>query len=160
MKTVLLTALAVCAATFSMAAERPSSEAAKQVLDYYYAGGEDVAPVLVDYKICEDIVREGDEKNNCTVELDPSNITVDTPVYLWMNFMVPSDNGNKLLLQVNNKGLTRSTHDISIAHSIRYRSYKKLKFNKAGAWDVKLYLETKDDVEVLTSVSINAVDAL
>jgi len=160
MKSILVFIWAISLSVLGLSTERPSGDQVKQVLQYYYQGGEDVAPVLVDYKVCENVYREGDEKNNCENELDINNISVDEPFYFWANFMVPSENGNNLLMHVNTKGLTRAMFDIKLSQSIRYRNFNRLTFNKVGAWEIKIYMETQDDVVELESIAVNVVEAL
>ena len=54
----------------AQAAGLPSAEEVRKVMDYYY-NGVDGAPVLVDFKLCQNIHREGVEKNNCQDEIHP-----------------------------------------------------------------------------------------
>ncbi len=70
-----------------MAQEVPTPDEVKKVLDFYY-NGQASGLVLYDSKFCQDIHREGDEKNECAGEITDTPITKGAPVYLWMAYAV------------------------------------------------------------------------
>lgn len=136
---------------------KPSPETVKEVLEFYY-NGKGQGAVLVDTLLCNDVAREGENKNDCVGPID-GDVTVGESVYVWMLYMVPQgEKVNNILLQANYKGLTRSTKDIDLVGSIRYRTWKKVNLNRAGTWELKI-IEDADDVTVLKSITVNVVEA-
>ena len=139
-------------------AQAPSPMEVKKVLDYYYQG-QTQPPILVDLKLCESIFKEGDEKNNCENVIDVNSITNGTSANIWMNFLVPKDTTASILIQLNQKGITRATRNTSISGSFRYRTWKKVTFNRTGDWTLKVFYENEDDVQELYSATLNVKEA-
>src|SRR6266566_2504435 len=123
---------------YAVAADKPTADEAKKVLDYYYSG-KGLGPVLVVTKVCRDIQREGDEKNECSGEITGETLKKAEPVYLWMAYMVPAgDEPQNIIVQYENGGVTRSVKNLQATGSLRYRTWLKHSFDKAGAWTVKV----------------------
>ena len=146
MKHTLTAALSLCtlvllAQSISHASEAPSADEVKRVTNYFY-NQQAAGPVLADYKICTGIQREGVEKNNCTQEVDINALEPGRSFYLWMNFMVPKGEKGKVLVQLNHDGVTRDTRVMSIAGSMRYRTWRKVKLLRPGEWELPIYYES------------------
>jgi len=136
---IIVMSLVLClTSTFALAATKPAPVEVKRVLDYYYHG-KGMGPVLLEAKICQDIQREGDEKNECAGDITSGNIKKSEPVYLWMAFMVPSgDEPQNIIIQFENGGVTRMVKNLQVTGQLRYRTWVKTSLDKVGAWKVKI----------------------
>jgi hypothetical protein len=140
-------------------AAKPSPEEAERIIDYYF-GGKDDGPLLVSAKVCADIHREGELKNECTREFIDNRVPMGEPFYLWMKYVVPVDSPpTNLLVQLNFQGITLQTLDVTVAPSIRYRTWKRVVLEKPGTWEVKMLHDRGDRLEVLGENVINVVDS-
>lgn len=141
----------------AIANERPSSEAIKDVVNYYFQD-ESAEPILADMKICSEIHKSGAEKYNCSGELDKNNLPKGENVYVWMNYLVPKGQKAQLLMQVNHSGITRSTHNFEVAGGIRYRVWKQIRLNKSGEWNLPILLDSETGITELTTLDIQVID--
>lgn len=128
----------------------PSSQETKAVLDHYWSGD---TPVLVEYKFCSEIVKEGDEKNNCATEVNPESVQAEDDVYLWMNYMVPRETEHKISVLFTRNGRPEKTKNLNISSSLRYRTWTKLPTAKGGAYQVQVDREVDDNYTTLETVS-------
>lgn len=155
--TLLIAALSLLAA--GPLAAKPSPEEAERIIDYYFNGSSD-GPLLVSAKVCADVHAEGELKNECTREYIDNKVSVGQSFYLWMKFVVPVDSPpTSLLVQLNYQGITLQTLDVSVAPSIRYRTWKRVTLDKAGTWEVKILHDRGDRLEVLGETVVNVVQA-
>lgn len=156
------TLMSLCAvfaiAPVAVAAEVPSPNEANKVVEYYYSDAKE--PVLMEFKICEAIHEDGDEKNNCKGELASGDIPEGTKAYLWMKFLVPGDAAPGILMQLNHKGITRDTYSRNLTGSVRYRTWHSVEFSKAGDWDIQIFYEGEDDVKELYSSTVKVTEAM
>ena len=135
-------------AASSAVLNQPTPTEIQRVLDYYYNGiGQ--APILTELKLCDGVIKEGENKNNCRNEISPSAVTLDTDVFIWMNFLVPKNTTANILLQLNHKGITRITRSTEMTNSIRYRTWSNVRFSRTGDWVLKVFYENGDDVREL-----------
>ena len=131
------------------AAGKPSPEEVKKVLDYYYTG-KGLGPVLSELKICRDIEREGDQKNECAGEISTEPVKKGESVYVWMAYMVPSgDEPQNIIAQFDNGGVTRMVKNLQVTGSLRYRTWLKVAFDKTGTWNVKVVHDKGDGTDML-----------
>lgn len=153
----LLTALL----SFSVyAVEMPTTAEAKKVLDFYYEG-QGMGVVLIDSKWCTEVEKEGDNKNNCKDEVNPASVQTDQELTLWMAFLVPSDDPEQhIIIQFEHNGIARMVKDVTVSGSIRYRTWRSVKFNKAGDWTVKIVHEKGDDVRILSTQTVTVTDPM
>ena len=112
----------------------------KKAMDYYHNGE---AAVLIDYKFCSEIIKEGENKNECAEVVDAAAIAEDSKVYLWMNFFVPGDKAEKVhaMVQYGWKGRVMDNSDITLSQSFRYRTWRLIPTKKAGDWTVSVEQE-------------------
>ncbi len=107
----IICALAVtslCGAMAAMAQDKPSPEEARKVINYYFNGkGQGVIPM--EYKLCKEISKTGEAKNECVSEISNKTIAKGEEAYLWMNFLVPAGEKSKILLKYYSKGKVRNT---------------------------------------------------
>lgn len=134
----------------ALAFAAPSSQETKAVLDHYWSGD---SPVLVEYKVCSEIVKEGDEKNNCAAEVNPEALQAGEDVYLWMNFMVPRETEHKISALFTRNGRPEKTKDMKISSSLRYRTWTKLPTAKGGTYQVQVDRDVDDNFTTLESFS-------
>ena len=112
-------------------------DAAKSFLDFYY-NGQGTGIVLADTKICTQI-----EENECVDTQSPIALQNGETYYYWMMFVVPQgDDIDGVLVQFNQNGVTRSTREVSISGSIRYRTWKSFTPNRAGNWEIVVLHDT------------------
>ncbi len=165
MKYTLAAALSLC--TFVILGQSigyadeslPSADEIKRVTDYYYnqQGSE---PVLADYKFCTGIQRDGLGKNNCTSELSDNTLEPGQSFYLWMNFMLPKGDKGKVLVQLNHDGVTRDTRVMDIAGSMRYRTWRKVKLLRPGAWELPVFYENDEGIAEVDRITVNVASPL
>jgi len=128
---------------------KPTPDEVKRVVDYYN-NGQDEGVVLADIKLCESIGTEGEAKNECQNELDASTMTVGQPVMVWMNFMVPVGmKEQEIMLQFNYQGVTRDVQKATVSNAMRYRVWRKVKFDRAGDWTATITHDNGQSTEVL-----------
>jgi len=155
---VLIGAIAFLPLT-AFSQEKPKSEEAKRFLDFYYHGqGKGV--VLAEMKVCEGIVKEGEDKNECAGEVAPNSIEKGKAYYLWMMYTVPQgDEVKDIVIQFNRKGITRVTKNVSVSGSIRYRVWRKFSLKDTGNWEIKVLDARGEIVEELGSLGLMVVEA-
>ena len=140
------------------AQNKPTADAAKAFLDFYYTGqGQGV--VLADAKVCTEVSREGDNRYECVDTVDLNALQAGETYNLWMLFVVPEgDTYEDILVQFNQGGLTRQTKEVSVSGSLRYRTWKSLRLTKVGDWTIKVLHARGDAVEELASLSVTVVE--
>ena len=148
--TSMASAAVLCCAAQAPASASPAGDQVKQVLDYYYA--ESGAPVLVDFKVCEDVHTEGVDKYNCKDEIDPRALVVGERVYAWMNFMVPREEHGEVLVQLKHNGVIRSTRKADVHGAIRYRTWRRIQLSRTGEWEIPILYENGETVEPIETV--------
>lgn len=153
MNKILLTFISLVFSFSAAAAELPTSDEVKKVLDFYY-DGKGLGVVLIEAKMCRDIEREGDLKNECAGQIAGQPINKGDEVYLWMSFMVPSgDEKQKIIVQFDNGGVTRMVRNLEISGSLRYRTWRKLVFDRSGQWSAKIVHDQEAGARELGQVS-------
>lgn len=148
---ILFTALIPAVA---FAVDKPTPAQAKKVLDYYKSGKGSGA-VLVEFVLCSQIGADDADKNECSQLLDGGDILLNQDVYIWMNFMIPTDDTADIYLSYTRNGRIRKTQDITLKSAFRYRTWKKIATDKPGEWTIKIFqeLDGKDiDLGSLTYV--------
>jgi len=154
----LLATLFTISPMLAQAEDKPSIDEVNRIFNYY-DNGYSLGATLANYRVCNDIHREGPDKNNCTEEVAGNQIETNQPAYLWMLLMVPDNTENeKVLLQFNYKGVTRRVKTHPINGAFRYRTWSKIKFDRAGEWVVKVLQESNDNVTSLGELVINVTD--
>lgn len=139
----------------TLAISAPTSAETKAVLDHYWDGD---TPVLVEYKFCSEIVREGDEKNNCAAEVNPEMLQAGEKVYLWMNYMVPQDTEHNISILFTRNARPEKTKNLKITGSLRYRTWTILPTNKSGTYDVQIDLELNDNFTTLEKITYSVTE--
>ena len=148
---IIICALAVtslCGPLAAMAQEKPTPEEARKVINYYFNGkGQGVIPM--EHKLCKEISKKGDAKNECIAEISNKTVAKGEEVYLWMNFLVPAGEESKILLQYSRKDKVRNTSNISLGSATRFRTWKKIPTATAGNWKVTMVQELENsDMEI------------
>lgn len=159
MKKIILLICSIMMPYSIYAADIPSSAEAKKVLDYYYKGqGQGV--VLAASMLCSEIEKEGDNKNNCVDEVNPSTLQTGQKLNLWMAFLVPNgDPAQNIIIQFEHNGIARMVKNVKVSGSIRYRTWRKVSFSKTGSWTVKIIHDKGDDVQLLDTLNLTVSDA-
>lgn len=160
MRATIILGLLIMLPTFVFA-EKPSATEISRVLNFYDQGFAEGA-VLVDMKLCADVHKSGEFKNNCNGELDRNNLTAGQEAFVWVNLLVPNqqdeDKKQKLLLQFNHENLTRRVREKRVGSSIRYRTWTKIKLDRAGTWNVKALHDNGKRVFELGQLPIKVTD--
>ena len=117
--------------------------------------------ILVNYKLCSSIAKEGKDKNECTEVIEDANIEKGSKAYLWMNFLVPGDDIEKtnVLVQFKYKGKAMNTSEIPMPQSIRYRTWRTLPTKKPGDWQVSIEQENETGFTSIDSIAFTVVDS-
>jgi len=139
------------------AGDAPDVDTIKRVLDYYHNGS---SVTLVEYKFCSEIVKEGENKNECADSVDAAAIEKGNKTYLWMNFLVPGDDTEKtnVLVQYIRKGMAMKTSEIHMPQSMRYRTWRLLPTQKADTWSVSISQEAKAGYEKIGNIDFTVVE--
>lgn len=143
------------APVLAQAADKPTAEEVKKVLDFYYHG-KGMGAVLVEAKVCRDVQREGDEKNECAGDVSGQAIKKGDSVYLWMAFMSPNgEEPQPVIVQFEVNGVTRAVKNVSVSGGLRTRNWLKYTFDKAGAWKIKIVHDTGSSADQLGTRDVN-----
>lgn len=152
MRVLLFSLMLVLAPQLAFASAKPSHEEARKVVDYYFHG-KGMGPVLLDAKICRDVQREGDEKNECADELTSQAIKKGESIYVWMAYMLPQgDEPQNIIVQFENGGVTRMVKNHQVTGQLRYRTWQKVTLDKVGAWKVKIVHDNGSSTDVLGTI--------
>lgn len=147
--TLLLFAFCAGSAQYASAQVKPTSESAKAFLDFYYKGqGNGV--VLADIQACMDVV-----EYNCQDAIDSTMLMTGTSYKIWMAFVVPEgDTVETLKVQFIKDGVIKTSRDMSVRGSIRYRSYRTFTPSEPGAWEIRVVNEGDVEVETVGSLQV------
>ena len=121
-------------------ADPPKPEEVKAVWDFF-EHGQGQGPVLGEGKLCTDIAKAGDNKNECTAEVGPDGVKAGTVVYVWQAYMVPEkDEVKDLNIQVKQENTIRETKDVDVIKGTywRQRTWSGVKLAKAGNWTISI----------------------
>ncbi|HEY5993863.1 MAG TPA: hypothetical protein VIU46_04595 [Gallionellaceae bacterium] len=142
------------APVLSLAGDKPTPEEAKKVIDFNYHGkGKGV--VLAQTKVCHDIQREGDDKNECTNEIT-GPVKKGEAVYIWLMFMAPDgQDSQSVSVQFEQNATSRAVKKVQVPGQLRSRSWLKYTFDKAGAWKIKVATDSGASPEALGELTIN-----
>ena len=158
---IIICALAVtslCGSLTAIAQDKPTPAETRKVIDYYYNGkGQGVIPM--DFKLCKEISKQGEMKNECISEITDKKIAKGEEVYLWMNFLVPAGEESKILLQYSRKNKVRNTSNVSLGGATRFRTWKKIPTSTTGDWKINMIQELESaDVDV-GQLEFSVIDA-
>ncbi len=82
MKSALLAScLLLLTPGLAQAGPAPTPGEVQKVLDFYY-GPAEAPPILIETRICRDVAKEGEHKNECTEKLGSDAIQVGESGYL------------------------------------------------------------------------------
>lgn len=155
---VVLSAALGLGPVLAAAGDKPSPEEARKVLDYYYHG-KGMSPVLVETKICHDVQREGDEKNECAGDISGQPVKKGDSVYIWMAFMAPNGGDTQsAIVQLELNGVARWVRNVQVPGQLRARTWLKYTFEKAGNWKVKIAQDNGNSVDQLGTLDVNVAD--
>lgn len=149
----LLSTLLLVFTSFVSAA--PSPDLTRQVLDHYWSGD---SPVLVEYKFCSEIAKEGENKNQCAVEADPAAIAKGDKVFLWMNYMVPKDTAQNISVLITRNSRPEKTRDLKVTGSLRYRAWTTLPTDKSGTYAIQVDHEINDSFTALEKLGYTVAE--
>ena len=155
-RSIIASLFALCCA---QAIGAPSADEVRNVLSYYYSGTEST-PVLVEFKFCEDVHREGLDKNNCSNEIDQHSLEVGESVYAWMNFIVPREERGEILMQLKHNGVIRGARKANVHGAIRYRTWRKIQFSRAGEWEIPILYDNSLAISEIDTVTLTVNDPL
>ncbi len=133
---------------------KPAPEEVRRVLNYYLHG-KGSGPVLIETKICQDIIASGEDKNECDGDVAMQSIRRGQSVYLWMAYMVPlGDDIQNVVIQFDKGGVTRKVENLQVSSQLRNRSWIKVSFDTAGQWQLKVVRDTGEGVESLGTYEV------
>lgn len=142
MRVIILALMLGMTPVLALADAKPAPEDVKRVLEYYYHG-KGLGPVLLESKLCREIQREGDEKNECAGDITAQAVKKGESVYLWMAYMSPlGEEPQSVIVQFENGGVTRMVKDLKISGQLRNRVWLKITLDKVGPWKIKIVHDT------------------
>lgn len=151
-------ALALVLASSAAGAEQPAGDEVRKVMEFYRHGqGQGI--VMSETRLCADIVREGENRNECDMDLEATGAAKGQPVYLWMSFMVPEGDEARVRIDFEQGGTTHYKKDFSVSGSLRYRAWRRMKFPRSGEWTAKVYQDLGDKSVLLGSKTFQVSDA-
>jgi len=155
---IIWVALALLLPGMAWAADKPTTETVKSVLNYYHTGQE---VILLESKLCTEIIKDGENKNECSGELSTQQVSKGQKVFLWMNYFIPGDTIEKatVLMQFSRKGKVFNSRELSMPQSIRYRTWRLLSTRKTGDWSVNIEQEQENGYLSLGTVNYSVVEA-
>ncbi len=145
----------ILVATVALFAGKPTGSEVLNVMDYYNSGDE---AVVVETKLCLDIIKSGENKNNCGAEAAAATIKKGEKVMLWMNLMVPKNQNLALSTQFLKKGRSIKTKESKVSGSLRYRTWVTIPTNKSGKISVTIDQEKGEDFVNLKTLEYTVVD--
>ncbi len=135
------------------AQSKPTPESALSFLNFYY-NGQGQGVVLADMKVCTTI-----EENECANNVAADSLKKDEQYMIWMMYVVPrEDKVDNIIVQFNQNGITRYTKLVSVSGSIRYRTWKSFILNRVGEWEIKVFHDMEDRVDVLNKLLVTVVE--
>lgn len=156
-KWIILIVMIALMPALGIAVERPSSQEAKKVMDYY-SHGKGNGAVIVDAVFCTEVAKEGEYKNDCVQSVSTNDIKVGDAVNLWMNFMVPANDTADIFITYTRNQRIRHTQKLALKGAFRYRTWKKIVTNKPGKWTIQIYQEVGDEDMDLGILTYNVVE--
>lgn len=158
MTRLLLFALALALFPCTAAAQdAPTADEAKKVIDYYYGGD---GAVLASIQVCKDVPNTGDRQYECVNEVQPSDLLAGETYDLRMVYLVPREQQlDDIFVQYNRGGITRSTDEVSVSGSIRYRTWKTFSLDTAGSWTIKVLRDAPDGVQTLRELQVTVSES-
>jgi len=142
----------------AIAQEKPTPEETRKVINYYFMGkGQGAIPM--EYKLCKEIPKRGEMKNECVSEILDKKVAKGEEAYLWMNFLVPVGEQSRILLQYSRKDKVRDTSNVTLAGATRYRTWKKIPTATAGDWKVKVIQELENSDLEIGQLEFSVVDS-
>ncbi len=149
-KLLIIAAILMFTPGLTFALDKPSSNDAKKVIDFYN-NGKGLGAVLVAYSICQEMGKDEASKNDCAVLLNGNDIKIDDEIYLWMNFMIPVDDMASILITYTRNNRIRKTQEITLKSAFRYRTWKKIATDKPGKWTISISQELgQEDIDLGT----------
>lgn len=152
-QTSMLLLLLLLAFTNIHAQTKPTPETTLAVLNFYF-NGQGQGVILADMKVCKTI-----EENECVENIPANSLKKDEQYMIWMMYVVPrGDEVKDIIVQFNQNGITRFTKDVSVSGSIRYRTWKSFSLNRVGEWEIKVFHDKEDGIEVLNQLLVTVVE--
>jgi hypothetical protein len=134
---------------------KPSPDDVKRVLDYYLHG-KGMSPVLIEAKICQDIVAEGENKNECGGDITAQAIKKGAAVYLWMAYMVPlGEDTQNIVVLFEKGGVTHKVEKLQVSAQLHNRSWIKVSFDTGGPWQLRVVRDTGAGPESLGTLDVS-----
>lgn len=132
---------------------KPAPDAVKSVWDFFYKG-KGGGVVLGDARLCTEISKEPETKNDCSKEVPPEGVKAGTSVLVWQAYIVPQgDTIEDLMIQLKQGDTVRETKDVKIkGESIRTRTWSSVRLPKPGSWTIVILRGS----ETLKSFTVNA----
>jgi hypothetical protein len=133
---------------------RPTSDEVKRVLNYYLQG-KGMGPVLIEAKICRDIIAAGKDENECGGDITTHVIKKGESWYLWMAFMVPSgEDTQNIVIMFEKGGVPRKVENLQVSSQLRNRSWIKVTWDTPGSWQLKIARDTGSSAEFLGTLDV------
>ena len=143
-KLMVVMTLVLCSPGICFALEKPDPREVKRVMDYYFYGAGKGA-ILTETKLCLEIKTEEPDKNECVQVITDNKVARGDDVFIWMNFMVPTNDEASVILGYTRDKITRNTQHVAIPNATRFRTWKKIPTNRTGMWKISIIQELEQD---------------
>ena len=71
---------------------------------------------------------------------------------------IKDDEIDDIIIQFNQRGLTRFTREVSVSGSIRFRTWRLFTLHHAGEWEVKVLHDKGTEVETLRTLTLTVIE--
>ena len=123
---------------------KPSSNAAKSVIDFYF-NGQGNGVVLADIQICIEVI-----DNECQNPINPAMLQVDTAYKIWMMFIVPQGESiDTLSIQFFREGNLAYSRELAVRGALRYRTWRAFTPTEPGRWEIRVFDNRGIEIETV-----------
>lgn len=148
--TLALLMLIACLPVPGVAA--PAAETAREVIDYYFSGSD---ILLVDARLCDRVDDDGPQVHACQQPREAFSIAAGEATYLWLMLMIPQPlDPQTIVIQFAQEGTTFSVQRATVTSSLRYRLWKKLRFDQPGDWQVRILHQQGNELVPLGEITV------
>jgi hypothetical protein len=145
-------ALLLSAMLPATAAPPPSPDAARSVIDYYFTGD---TVLLVDARLCNRVAEAGPDSHACEAPRADALLETGETTYLWLLLMVPEPlESQTIVIQFVQDGTAFSVQRATVTPSLRYRLWKKLRFDQPGDWQIRVLHERDGTLQPLGEMDV------
>ncbi len=123
---------------------KPTSNAAKSVIDFYF-NGQGRGVVLADIQVCTDVI-----DNQCVEPIDPLTLQTGMEYKIWLMFIVPQGESIETLsIQFFREGNMAYSRNLAVRGALRYRTWRAFKPDGPGRWEIRIFDNREVEIETV-----------